>query len=234
MLQVRNRAYTDNSISETAGKILPLHPTVRYKNFSALWRKTRKIGGYVPRPKTCMTDKNDFFPCCLSCAVTTDPETVKEKLARRSANVGWLSADWWWDFGWTLPEGFVNYGIGVTVPTLQPPKNYVFVLDPDLKRKRLEFTLEEHANLHGDLQHEARVKISSYDNVTFIGQIIASPHGQIQIAVPRTTWFGSGLEIWQRYMFEAIEMPFDLPILRHGAQLQVTAGKVTFNGVELN
>lgn len=231
---MRNRAYTDNNTSETAGKLLPLHPTARYKNFPDLWKKTRQIGGYVPRPKTCMTDKNDFFPCCLSCTAISDPETVKEKLARRSANAGWLSADWWWDFGWILPEGFVGYGIGVTPPVPQPPKNYVFVLDPSLKRKRLEFTLEEHAKLHGDLQHEAKIRIVSFASVNFPGEIIASSTGQIQIALPRVTWFGSGIEISQRYTFESIEMPYDLPILRHGAEIQVNNDKVTLNGVELN
>ncbi|MEG4133238.1 hypothetical protein QUA41_30625 [Microcoleus sp. Pol11C1] len=234
MFELRDRGYTDNNTSETAGKLLPLHPTARYKNFPTLWKQTRKISGYVPRPKTCMTDRNDFFPCCLSCAAVTDPETVKEKLARRSANAGWLSADWWWDFGWTLPEGFVGYGIGATVPTPQPPKNYVFVLDPNLKRKRLEFTLEEHANLHSDFQHEAKAKISSFESVSFPGQIMATPAGQIQIAVSRTVWFGSGLKVSDRYIFEAIEMPFDLPILKHGADIQVASGKVTLNGVELN
>ena len=231
---MRDRAYVDNNTSEIAGKLLPLHPTARYKSFPNLWKKTRQIGGYVPRPKTCMTDKNDFFPCCLSCAAIADPETVKEKLARRSANAGWLNADWWWDFGWILPEDFVSYGIGVAPPVPAPPKNYVFVLDPNFKRKRLEFILEEHSNLHGDLQHEAKIKISSFEYVNFPGEIIATEYGQIQIAVPRTTWFGSGVKVYQRYIFETIEMPFDLPILRHGTEIQTVDGKVSFNGVELN
>jgi hypothetical protein len=235
MFKLRNRAYTDDNTVEVVGKLLPLHPTARYEKFPDLWKKTRHIGGYVPRPKTCMTNKTDFFPCCLNCAAVSDPETIKEKLARRSANVGWLSADWWWDFGWTLPKGFVGYGIGVTPPVLQPPKNYVFVFDPNLKRKRLEFTLEEHAQLHGDFQHEAKIKISSSDLVFFPGQLIASSTGRIKIALPRTTWVGSGIEVWQRYIFEAIEMAFDLPILQHGAEIQVTSDdKLTLNGIELN
>jgi hypothetical protein len=114
MFESRNRAYTDNDTAEVAGKLLPAHPTGRYKKFPSLWKKTRQLSGYVPRPKNCTENEDDFFPCCLSCAAvkTATAENLKETLVRRSANVGWLTAEWWWDFGWTLPENSLGTGLG--------------------------------------------------------------------------------------------------------------------------
>lgn len=231
MFEVRNRAYTDNDTLEIAGKLLPAHPTARYKSFSSLWKRTRQMGNYVPRPATCMTPKTDFFPCCLSCAAVSDPETLQETLVRRSANAGWLMAEWWWDFGWTLPVEFVSYGIGVTPP--EPvERDRVFVFDSEFKRKYLEVSLQEHAVAGAD-QHEARIKITALSNVNYAGEIVANSFGQISIAVPRTTLFGKGIEIYERYIFQSIEMPFDLPVLIDGENFVQEGGKIFLNGVLL-
>lgn len=234
--EIRNRAYIDNNISETAGKLLPAHPTARYKDFSPLWKKTRRLGGYLPRPTTCATNEtNDFFPCCLSCSSPSDLASLKEKLAYRSANVGWLSADWWWDFGWILPEDFLKLGIGITVPTVPAERDRIFVFTPDFKRGYLDLDLEEHARA-GAEQHEARINIPkiSFVNVTFPGEIIATTSGRIQVAIPRTTWFGKGVEVWERYIFQTIEMPFNLPILVDGDDLIREGDKILLHGVALN
>lgn len=235
MFEVRNRGYTDNSISETAGRLLPAHPTARYKSFPNLWKKTRQLGGYVPRPTTCVANKtNDFFPCCLRCGSPSDLASLKEKLAYRSANAGWLSADWWWDFGWMLPEDFVKLGIGITVPTLPVERDRVFVFTPEFKRGYLDLDLEEHARA-GAEQHEARIRITNFAvNVNFPAEIIASTSGRIEIAVPRTVWFGKGVQVWERYIFQAIEMPFNLPILLDGGNFTREGNKILLNGVELN
>lgn len=235
MFEVRNRAYVDNSISETAGKLLPVHPTARYKSFPSLWKKTRKLGGYVPRPTTCVANEaNDFFPCCLSCGSPSDLASLKEKLAYRSANAGWLSADWWWDFGWMLPEDFVKLGIGVTIPSVPVERDRIFVFTPDLKRGYLDLDLEAHARA-GAEQHESRVKIvSSSALVNFVGEIVATRTGRISIAAPRATLFGKGIEIWERYIFQGIEMPFNLPILLDGGDFTQEGGKIFLNGIALN
>lgn len=236
MFEKRNRAYSDNSISEVAGKLLPAHPTARYNTFSDLWKKTRKVGGYVPRPRTCLTTEDDFFPCCLSCAAVTDSESVKELLARRSANAGWISADWWWDFGWLLPEEFVKLGIGVTVPDAPAKRDRVFVLKSDLSRGYLDLDLNEHANAGAD-QHEAKARVSAYGNfelVVFEGQMLVSTYGDISIAVPRSQWFGDGKEVWQRFIFEFPVIPFELSnLVLSGDNIKVDNGKVVFMGVQL-
>lgn len=236
MFEVRNRAYSDNSISEVAGKLLPAHPTARYNNFSDLWKKTRKAGGYVPRPTTCLTAENDFFPCCLSCAAVVNPESVKELLARRSANAGWLNADWWWDFGWMLPEEFVKYGVGVTVPIPPPKRDRVFVLKSDLTRGYLDLDLEAHAKA-GANQHEAKARVSDYANfelVAFEGQMLVSKSGDISVAIPRPWWLGDGKEILQRFIFQNPVMPYELSnLVLDGGNIKVENGKVSFMGIEL-
>ncbi|MEG5159582.1 hypothetical protein QUB37_03915 [Microcoleus sp. AT3-A2] len=236
IFEVRNRAYSDNSISEVAGKLLPLHPTARYNSFTDLWKKTRKVGGYIPRPKTCITAEDDLFPCCLSCAAITDPENVKELLARRSANAGWITADWWWDFGWLLPAGFVNLGIGVTVPSPPVERDRVFVHKPNLSRGYLDLDLAAHAKVGAD-QHEARARVSAYANfeqVAFEGQMLVSVYGDISVAVPRSLWFGDGKEVWQRFIFQNPVMPYELSnLVLAGNNMNVEDGKVVFMGVEL-
>ena len=235
IFELRNRAYSDNTISEVAGKLLPAHPTGRYSNFSSLWKKTRRPSGYLPRPTTCATKENDLFPCCLSCGAT-DPENVKELLARRSANAGWLTADWWWDFGWVLPAGFVDYGIGVTVPSPSVERDRVFVHKPDLSRGYLDLDLEAHSKAGAD-QHEARAKVSTYANyerVAFEGQLVASSYGDIYVAIPDLWWFGDGKEIWQRFSFQSPVMPYEFSnLVQTGDSIKVENGKVVFMGVEL-
>ena len=234
MFELRNRAYTDNDTTEVAGKLLPAHPVARYKKFPLLWKKTRQISGYVPRPKNCTGSEDDFFPCCLSCAAVKTTENLKETLVRRSANAGWLSAEWWWDFGWTLPEEFVGYGIGVTPPDPPVERDRVFVLDTDFKRQYLDIDLKEHATA-GANQHEARIKITTTaPNVNYPGEIIVTSYGRIFIATPRTRLFGKGIEIYERYIFEAIEMPYLLPILLDNVNFEKKGDKILLNGVELN
>lgn len=160
--------------------------------------------------------------------------SLQEILVRRSANVGWLSAEWWWDFGWTLPEEFVSYGVGITPPEPPAERDRVFVLDPEYKRKYLELDLAEHAAAGAD-QHEARVKIvSSFPSVNYPGEICATKSGLIYVAKPRTILFGRGIEIWERYIFEAIEMPFDLPVLLDGIDIVREGDKILLNGIALN
>jgi hypothetical protein len=233
MFQIKDRAYSDNTISEVAGKLLPLHPTARYKNFPNLWKKTRQVGGYVPKPAVCAPPENEIFPCCLSCQ-NSNLENLTEILARRMAYAGWLSAEWWWDFGWVLPEGFVSLGIGVTPPTAPVERDRIFVFTPDMSRGYLDVEMEAHARAGAD-QHEARIKItSSFTNVNYPGELIATGNGQILIAVPRTVLFGKGVEIFERYIFQSIEMPFDLPILLDGGNFTREEGKILLNGVALN
>lgn len=236
IFELRNRAYSDNTISEVAGKLLPAHPTNRYSTFSQLWRKTRRPSGYLPRPTTCASKTDGFFFCCLSCSAATDPENVKELLARRSANAGWLAADWWWDFGWVLPAGFVDYGIGVTVPSLPVERDRVFVHKPNLLRGYLDVDLAEHAKVGAD-QHEARAKVStyaSYEQVAFEGQLVVSSYGDIYVAVARPWWFGDGTKIWQRFIFESPIMPYELSnLVQAGYNIKVESGKVMFMGAEL-
>ena len=74
----------------------------------------------------------------------------------------------------------------------------------------------------------------SYFGVSFPGEIVASRSGQISIAVLRATLFGTGVEIWQQYVFKPVTMEFDLRILIHEAQIIVDSGKVFLNGVPLN
>lgn len=217
-----------------AGKLLPAHPTGRYSGFTNLWKKTRRPSGYLPRPATCATKENDLFPCCLSCGVT-DPENIKELLARRSANAGWLTADWWWDFGWVLPAGFVSYGIGITVPNPPVERDRVFVHKPNLSRGYLDLDLKAHAKAGAD-QHEAKVQILSSVSqlVSFEGQIIADSLGTIAVAVPRTTWFLDGKEIYKRFIFERPVMATVPPdVLLHGDNIKVEEDKVLFNGIQL-
>ncbi|MEG4273798.1 MULTISPECIES: hypothetical protein [unclassified Microcoleus] len=232
IFEVRNRAYSDNSISEVAGKLLPLHPTNRYSSFSDLWKKTRRPSGYLPRPTTCATKDNDFFFCCLSCGAT-DPDSVKELLVRRSANAGWISADWWWDFGWLLPAGFVNLGIGVTVPSPPVERDRVFVFKPDLTRGYLDLDLDSHAKAGAD-QHEAKAQVVNFNNVSFEGELTVNTSGDIRVAVPRSQWFGDGKKIWQRFIFQAPDMPYELSnLVLDNDNIKVVNGKIEFMGVEL-
>lgn len=232
IFELRNRAYSDNTISEVAGKLLPAHPTGRYNSFTDLWKKTRRPSGYLPRPTTCATKENDLFPCCLSCGAT-DPENIKELLARRSANQGWLTADWWWDFGWVLPEGFVSLGVGVTVPSLPVERDRVFVHKPNLSRGYLDLDLEAHAKVGAD-QHEAKAQIVNFANVSFEGQLTVTTSGDIRVAVPRTWWFGDGKEIWQRFIFQSPVMPYELSnLVLDNDNIKVVNGKIEFMGVEL-
>lgn len=220
-----------------AGKLLPAHPTNRYSTFSDLWKKTRRPSGYLPRPITCVTKDNDFFFCCLSCGAT-DPESVKELLARRSANAGWLSAEWWWDFGWLLPEGFVNFGIGTTVPSPPVKRDRVFVFKPDLRRGYLDVDLATHAQSGAD-QHEAKARVAIRANdefVSFEGQILISTDGNISVAVPRpqSLWYEEGKKIWQRFMFQNPVMPYELlNLVLDNDNIKVENNKVLFMGVEL-
>ena len=161
-------------------------------------------------------------------------ETLTETLARRSANVGWLSADWWWDFGWTLPPDFVKLGIGLTPSRVLPELNRVFVFKPDITRGYLDLDLESHAQAGAD-QHEARIKVADVlPLVNYPGEIIAMRGGQIFIATLRTTLFGRGVQIYELYAFQAITMPYNLSILVDGSNFTKEGDKILLDGVELN
>jgi hypothetical protein len=134
-----------------------------------------------------------------------------------------------------LPAGFISYGVGVTPPPLRSSVDRIFVFKPDLSRAYLDVDMDKHALCKGD-QHEARIKIvtSSGQNVNFPGEIIATTAGQLLIAVPRTTLFGKGIQIFERYIFAAVEMPFSLPILTHGGDIVREGDKILLNGIGLN
>lgn len=196
-----------------------------------MWKATRKRGGYVPNPKN---NNDDLFPCCHTCQVFSKPESDTKPLWYRTANAGWLRAEWFWDFGHTLPAGFIAYGVGVTPPVLQPKRDRIFIFKPDNSRAYLDLDMEAHATAGAD-QHEARIRIiASSASVNFPGEIIASTTGRIQIAFPRTVPFGRGISVSERYIFEAIEMPFSLPILTDGGDFVREGDKILLNGVALN
>ncbi len=169
----------------------------------------------------------------MSCAQGSAADDSQEILVRRSANVSWLQAEWYWDFGWTLPKEFVGYGIG-TAPDPPLERDRVFVLDPDFKRKYLEVSLQQHAAAGAD-QHEARITIVNFfPNVNYPGEIVATRTGTIYVAKPRTRLFGAGISISDRYIFEAIEMPFALPVLLDGSDIVREGDKILLNGIALN
>ena len=219
-------------VSEFAGKQLPAHPITRYHTFSPVWKSTRKKGGYVPRPNR---GDEDLFPCCLSCQVTTRGTQPSEPLWRKEANASWLRAEWRWDFGHTLPEGLIGYGVGLVPPTLIE-RDRIFVFDESTSRQYLDVLLEEHALL-GDIQHEAKVSIfssPSFGNVNFEGQMVASVYGNIYVAIPRPSFWGDGAEIWQRFTFENIEPPYDLSsLVLRDDNIEVKDGKVFLKGIQL-
>jgi hypothetical protein len=221
-----------DSTPEFAAKRLPAHPVSRYSNFSPKWKATRKRSGYVPWPKN---NNDDLFPCCRTCQTWRSPENAAKPLWYKTANVGWLRAEWFWDFGHLLPADFINFfGIGVTPPTLKPPRDRIFAFKPDLARGWLDLDIEEHAQAKGADQHEARIKIAATAQVNFPGEIVANTSGAISIALPRTVLFGRGVEIYERYFFERIEMPYDLPILIDGENFVREGSKILLNGVTLN
>ena len=225
----RTRTRFDTSI-EFAAKRLPAHPVSRYGSFSPMWKATRKIGGYVPWPKN---NNDDLFPCCRTCQAITKPASANEPLWRKTANIGWLRAEWKFDFGHLLPEGFISYGVGVTPPLLQPERDRIFVFKPDFSRGYLDVNMEAHARA-GAEQHEARVKIGSFFQVNYPGEIVATKTGQVSIAIPRTVLFGTGIKVFERYIFQDIEMPFNLPILIDGGDFVREGDKILLNGVALN
>ncbi|HEY9813932.1 MAG TPA: hypothetical protein V6D31_10435 [Candidatus Sericytochromatia bacterium] len=230
----QNRAYSDNDILEFAGKLLPAHPITRYKSFSPLWKKTRKMGGHVPRPSACSADE-DFIPCCLRC-VATPPDRIQETLAWRSASQEWLTAEWVWDFGFTLPPELISlWSIGIAIPEAPIQYDRVFLLTPDNKRSYLKETLQEHAQLKSDQLHEAKIAIVSqplFSFVAFPGQIIASVDGQIFVAQSRLIPLGK--EISERYIFQAIQMSFSNLEIIAARHFAVKNAKLLFNGIELN
>ena len=195
-----------------------------------MWKATRKIGGYVPNPKN---NSDDLFPCCHTCQAFIKPESASKALWYRTANVGWLRAEWFWDFGHLLPEGFIMLGVGVTPPPLRPERDRIFVFKPDISRAYLDLDMEKHAQCKGD-QHEARVRITTSSNANFPGEIIGTTGGRILIALPRTFFFGKGLTILERYIFENVELEFSLPILTDGGNVTREGDKILLNGVELN
>ena len=133
-----------------------------------------------------------------------------------------------------LPAGFVSYGVGVTPSVLQPERNRIFVLRPDNSRAYLDLDIEAHATLKGN-QHEARIKIVNVTPlVNFPGEIVATNTGQIRIAMPRTVLFGRGVEVFERYYFESVEMPFVLPILMDGANFVREGNTILLDGFSLN
>lgn len=220
-----------DSTPEFAAKRLPAHPISRYSRFSPMWKATRRRGGYVPNPKN---NSDDLFPCCHTCQAFIKPESASKALWYRTANVGWLRAEWFWDLGHLLPEGFVALGLGVTPPPLRPERDRVFVFKPDASRAYLDLDMEQHSRAGAD-QHEARIKIVSFANsVNFPGEIVAATGGQISIAVPRSTLFGKGIQVWERYIFQPIEMPFNLPVLLDGENFTREGAKILLNGVALN
>src|SRR5919202_338821 len=223
-----------NDIPEFAAKRLPLHPTTRYSNFTETWKSTRN-NQYVPRPKR-LQSQDDLFPCCLSCSAQESKENVTEFLWHRKAYAGWLQAEWMWDFGFNLDEEWVLLGVGITPPLPPIERDRIFVYTPDLRRGYLaNLSRQEHSQLKGDDLHEAKIKIASFfENVNFPGEIIATSTGLILIAVPRTTLLGKGVAIYERYFFENIQMPYNLPILVHGSEIVVENDKVLLNGITLN
>ena len=235
-MEVKNRSYSDNDTPEIAGKLLPLHPIDRYKSFSALWKQTRKMGGYVPRPSACAANEEDYFPCCLKCAQPPADRT-RELLARRSAQASWLTAEWCWDFGFTLDEEWLFFGVGITAPNMPVERDRIFVLNPELKRGYLEISLQEHAKLKGKNLHEAKVKVYTnpgFASVSFPGEIAVSPTGSIWVAQPRSTFLGQGKAVFERFIFEPVQMPYALPVLVHGDDIIVASGKVSLRGIALN
>ena len=192
----------------------------------------------MPRPAACASKEEEYFPCCIKCAADADATQLKETLAHRSAIAEWLTAEWCWDFGFTLPEELVSlWGIGITKPELRAARDRVFVLTPDLRRSYLQESLQKHANLKGDELHEAKLKVDQYIYIapaTFPNEIAANPYGQLYVTVPRNIPFGQGQTVAERYSREAVEMRYDLPILVHGSEIVVQNGKVSLMGVALN
>jgi hypothetical protein len=230
----RTRSKIDNN-KEFAAKRLPAHPVSRYHTFSAVWKATRKIDGHLPRPK----NNNDLFPCCRTCQIIARPEAANEPLWRKKANVDWLRAEWFWDFGHLLPSGFIDYGVGVTPPVLKPERDRIFVFnqtDAEAKRHYLDIDMEEHAKA-GKIQHEAKVRISDYpysELVSFEGQLLCSSDGELLIAVPRDTWWTDGKEIWQRFIFKSPTLPYELDnLVLRDDHIKTEEGKVLFMGVQL-
>jgi hypothetical protein len=166
--------------------------------------------------------------------VTKAETTANKPIWYRTANIQWLRASWFWDFGHLLPAGFIDYGLGVTPPKLQPERDRVFVFKPNMNRGYLDLDMEAHARA-GAEQHEARVKIASFSgNVNFPGEIVANTAGQISISTPRTVLFGKGVQIYERYIFQPIEMPYNLPILLDGGDFTREGDKIFLNGTPLN
>lgn len=237
-MKIRQRTRSRFDINrEFAAKQLPAHPVSRYHCFSELWKTTRRKGGYVPIPN----NTNDgLFPCCLNCQsqnqINSKTDAPNQPLWHRKANAGWLQAEWKWDFGHTLPPDFVKYGVGITSPLMPIDKNKIFFLDESSNRVYINENLEEHATLPGDRQHEAKMRITLtplYNNVDFVGQMTASNNGTIAVAVLRDPPFGDGVAIYDRYIYQYIEMPYNLPVLIT-SNFVVNADRISLNGIPLN
>lgn len=191
----------------------------------------------MPRPKR-LTSPDDLFPCCLTCVAVSEKEKdLSEPLWHQKAYAGWLQAEWFWDFGFTLPEEFISFGIGITPPPMPVERDRVFVHKSDFSRGILDVSLEKHAEC-GEIQHQTKVSMYSqalFANVLFEGQFVADRSGGFYVAVPRNWLFGNGKETWQRFIFQPISMPYNFNnILIHGDNIKMAKNnKILLNGVQI-
>ena len=166
---------------EFAGLQLPEHPVNRYKKiFSKKYQRIVR-GNSANTPQANKKIDSCCFACLIKNGTVPKGQLPNRIIWEKKADARWLIARWIWDFGFVLPAGLSDYGVGLSPPiddyianksVLFPSPNQPYDLISDGEGKnKLEF--EQH-NIHmKENLHFAKAKIeqSNFATPSFQGQI---------------------------------------------------------------